>query len=85
MAEPDNLVIFKSFPDNWLKEKGGNKNNTMRKVDAEDRRFKLLRERNLEAGCPMYIGILNTETNECFIRAISDYTEFEGWAVISWD
>lgn len=71
-------VIFKSTPEMYEKEKSGVKTNTLRKIDEQDSRFKLLR-----LGCRL-IFIQNKETGEEFGRRITDYTEWDGYAIISW-
>jgi hypothetical protein len=71
-------VIFKSTPENWNKERDGRKPNTFRKIDEEDSRFLLLRMGVNE------IFMQNSETGEEFHRFITDYTEWDGYAIISW-
>lgn len=72
-------VVFKSTPENWFKEKIGLKPNTFRKVDDNDYRFRMLREFP-----SIQIIMVNSITNEEFIRQITDYTEWDGYAIISW-
>lgn len=72
-------VKFKSIPGMFDKEKDGRKPNTLRKIDGEDIRFYALKH-----GCKR-ITIINTATGEKFTRDITDYTEWEGYAIISWD
>ena len=72
------VVTFKSIPLNYNKEFIGIKPNTLRKIDETDIRFKALRD-----GCSR-IRIVNTETHEYFEREIIDYTEWDGYAIISW-
>lgn len=63
----------------YEKEKEGRKPNTLRRIYPQDDRFKLLRN-----GCKI-ISIYNTNNLlEHFERKITDYTEWEGWAIISW-
>lgn len=71
-------VEFKSIPRMWNKEQLGIKPNTFRKIDENDERFKALRK-----GCK-YIKEINAETLEFFTRTIIDYTEWDGYAIISW-
>lgn len=73
----DLFVQFKSLPEMYEKEKSGRKPNTLRKIDLSDDRFKLLR-----AGCKKIV-IMKSDASECFERYITDYTEYEGWAIIS--
>lgn len=71
-------VAFVSRSEFFIKERDGRKPNTIRKVKAGDKRFKALREG------ATHIVIVNAETGVNFIRAITDYSEFEGIAIISW-
>lgn len=73
-------VFFKSTPENWQKEKQGMKPNTFRKIDEKDHRFETLR-----SGDTRWVTITNTETQEQFSRKITDYSEYKGWAIISWE
>ena len=73
-------VKFKSIPLIFFKEMMGLKSNTLRKIDQEDLRFKLLR-----SGCK-YIVIQHSENADIFfVREITDYTEWDGYAIISWE
>ena len=72
------MVTFKSIPKMWKKEQSGIKPNTFRKIDENDKRFISLRN-----GCEE-IRIINTKTLEYFIRTITDYTEYDGYGIISW-
>lgn len=79
MRNIENLTVqFKSIPDMFQKEKSGAKSNTIRKIDLSDERFKLLRK-----GCRRIV-IINSVTYENFERYITDYTEWDGYAIISW-
>jgi hypothetical protein len=65
-------VVFKSIPEIYDKEKRGIKPNTARFVDDfSDYRFKDLRD-----GSANEIEIVNTKTNESFVRDIQDITFF---------
>jgi hypothetical protein len=78
-SEKYNCVRFKSTPDNFYKEIIGAKCNTFRKIDAMDNRFLALRK-----GCK-YIIIQHADYTYCeFVRQISDYTEWDGYGIISW-
>lgn len=78
-------IIFKSTPENWFKEYDGRKPNTLRKIDADDVRFKTLREHALKNDyTDLYISINNTEDGRQFARKVTDYTEWDGYAIISW-
>lgn len=72
------IIAFKSTPENYDKEKSGRKPNTIRKIDTKDLRFKLLRQGYKR------IVIIKYDGSESFQRYITDYTEFEGWGIISW-
>lgn len=74
----DIIIQFKSIPEMFEKEKSGAKSNTLRKIDLKDDRFKWLRQGHKR------LVIINTVTQETFERFITDYTEWEGWAIISW-
>jgi len=76
--EPDYIVQFKSTPEIYKKEKSGAKSNTLRKIDLKDDRFKALRR-----GCKR-LRIVKTDLTEGFERYITDYTEWDGYAIISW-
>ncbi len=79
MDEKIPRVEFKSTPDYYHKERSGLKPNTVRKIDKDDVRFKLLRN-----GCQVIV-ITNALTKQSFKRYITDYTQWEHWAIISWD
>ncbi len=72
-------VCFRSSPENYEKEKSGVKLNTLRKIDHDDLRFTYLKNKQVN-----YITITNSETTDSFTRKITDYTEWNGWAIISW-
>lgn len=74
-----NTVTFKSIPAMWNKEKDGRKPNTLRRIDVFDARFNILNRMQVEK-----IIMENTETGETFEREITDYTQWDGWAIISW-
>lgn len=76
----DEYVLFNSWPEYWEKEKSGAKPNTFRKVDEKDDRF--IRLRNAVA--KKIIVFKGKDSGHFFIREITDYTEFDGWAIISW-
>ena len=75
------VVEFKSTKENYEKEMFGTKCNTFRKVDETDDRFKSLR-----TGEAQFVIIRNAENEtNYFLRRISDYTEYEGYGIISWN
>lgn len=63
----DKTIIFKSTPDNWIKEKSGVKANTVRYLDAYE--WDEVKDRKIQN-----IQIVNTETHQTFTREISDIT-----------
>ena len=75
----EDYVIFKSHPLHYYNERDGTKANTVRHIDEEDARFKLLRE-----GKVKNIKIVNSVDGQSFIRPISNRTEWEGLMIISW-
>lgn len=78
----DSVVTFKSSSEMFEKEKSGRKPNTVRKIDAGDDRFASLR-----AGCGRIVIVASHDSgdrSESFEREITDYSEWEGLAVISW-
>ena len=75
----NNVVQFKSMKVHYLKEKSGVKPNTMRFIEPDDPRFQLLQN-----GKCHRIRIVLSDGTECFDREITDYTEWSGWAIISW-
>jgi hypothetical protein len=72
-------IQFKSTPDNYFKERIGLKCNTVRKFDGSIR-FEILDT----FPCDLEVEIINTKTNESFIREVKDVTKFEGYYIISW-
>ena len=72
------IAQFKSIPGMYEKEKSGKKPNTLRKIDPKDDRFIALR-----LGCKR-IRIVKRDLSESFERYITDYMEWEGFAIISW-
>ena len=77
---PNEIIKFKSTPEMYEKEITGKKPNTLREIEPGDKRFKALKKDQAKI-----IVIENTETKETFDRTITDYTEWKGWAIISWD
>lgn len=69
-------LVFKSTPENWMKERSGRKPNTLRKQDLTDARF------HIRPG--ELLAIQNTETGEVFERQVTDVTHWEGWTIFSW-
>lgn len=65
MKRMSNMVGFKSVPDMWVVEQSGAKANTIREVSLEEGKW-------LASEMPKEILIKNTETNEVFVRTISN-------------
>lgn len=74
------MVIFKSIPTMFHKEISGIKPNTVREIDKNDNRFKLLAESKAHL-----ITIVNTETQEAFTRKIKDVSICKNIMIISWE
>lgn len=75
----DDVVQFKSTPENWEKEASGVKPNTMRRFKEKDPREDALLNRSART-----IRIINTESGQSFERSITDATFFDGAWIISW-
>jgi hypothetical protein len=71
------LVCFKSTPENYKKEKSGQKPNTIRKLSKED-------EELLSKSRIKWISIKNEETGESVLNLISDITKWDDWYIFSW-
>ena len=82
-------VTFKSFPVYYEKEKSGIKNNTVRRWERFDKRFKLLDDFKDDFIDELYIEVINKETKESFIRKVRDVTlcDFDGKLlyIITWN
>ena len=87
------LIEFKSTKENYEKEEDGIKNNTFRKVDENDPRFKVLKEfSELDTFdkcfcCPLHIAISHYEDGKeiaYFVREVSDVTFWDGYCIITW-
>ena len=75
----DKVVEFRSTPENYEHECKGEKPNTLRKIGVYDERFECLR-----SGKAKLIKIKLTIGDSYFVREITNYTEYRGWAIISW-
>lgn len=75
---PNIYVTFKSVPEFFVKEKNGSKPNTVRVIDLNDDRFKVLRR-----GCKRIVITL-PDYSDSFERYVTDYSEWNGFAIISW-
>lgn len=80
-------VKFKSIPKIYEKEKKYIKTNTVRRYDATDERFKILKEASEKNGLKFnslyVIEIINTETGESFKRFIQDVSIWENLYIIT--
>jgi hypothetical protein len=70
-------IFFKSDPEHFHKEKYGQKPNTVRNLDSAEQ--EILRKSHLK-----WICIRNTETDESFLRQLSDITCFNNSFIFSW-
>ena len=80
-------IQFKSIPLYWEREQRGLKRNTLRAIDKDDKRFKILRKcfDNLDK-YDLWIRIINTHTNEVFDRLVTDiYYDTHNQVLISWN
>ena len=78
-------ISFKSTPENWREEYLGLKYNTVRKKGSDDDiRFILLADFIEEDLNLLEIEIVNPETNESFVRTVTDVTLYEDIYIISW-
>lgn len=80
-------VKFKSIPKFYEKEKKYIKTNMVRRYDATDERFKILKEASEKNGLKFnslyVIEIINTETGESFKRFIQDVSIWENLYIIT--
>ena len=83
----DTVFSFKSHPDFFWKERDGVKNNTVRKVELDDERFRMLIAWS-EIGFndrDIWIEIVNCVTHESFKRTIRDISVYEKLMIITWN
>ena len=81
------LLKFKTIEPYFSKEEDGYKCNTVREVELGDSRFDLLMEiiqADDYGGRKDKIEITNPETEESFVRVITDVTYFDERFIISW-
>ena len=76
-------IEFKSDTPNYYAELSGNKSNTIRKVD-DDNRFDILNEMKEQRRYGKIKIIHKQMPKETFIRKISNITYFQGYCIISW-
>jgi len=75
MKVKDDLIMFKSDPEMFEKEKDGRKSNTVRwSYDADEIACMTIFARDFKKGCQKYIQIENSETGETFVRKLTDIT-----------
>lgn len=89
MKIENNLIIFKSNPENFYKEREGLKSCTIRRISLWSEMKEFEEFYNHRTNGSLYITaqtikIINSTTHESFTRTISDISEFEGLWVISW-
>ena len=77
-------IIFKSTPEIWRKEYLGLKPNTIRLIELEDERLKIIKDFIAGKINIVDIEIINTETGEYFIRRLIDVTKFNTTYILSW-
>jgi len=83
----DTVFSFKSHPDFFWKERDGVKNNTVRKVELDDERFRMLiawSEIGFNDG-DIWIEIVNCVNNESFKRTIRDISVYGKLMIITWN
>lgn len=73
-----NIIILKSIPDNWKKEKLGLKSNTIRFTDDWDN------ARWNQFYNATHVVIKKTTDDKDFLRKITDKTVYKNIAIISW-
>lgn len=77
-------VEFKSKSMFYVKEKSGVKNNTVRRINNNDQRFKVLREYTYSQ-FDLIIKINNADNpSQSFSRLVKDVTFFEDLVIITW-
>lgn len=78
------LLSFKSQPENYAKECDGRKPNTLRFFGSPDDREQTLQVWS-KTGDYGRICIVNSENRDFFIRKVTDITYYEAWWIISWE
>jgi|GEM_PF-4588602 len=85
MKVKDDLIMFKSDPEMFEKEKDGRKPNTIRwSYDADEIAQMTIFARDFKKDCQKYIQIENSVTGETFVRRLSDISFYGGVYVFSW-
>ena len=84
MKVKDNLIMFKSIPEMFEKEKDGRKPNTFRRPDNMHEIVQMdVFAREFQKG-QKYIQIENSETGETFVRRLTDISFYDGFFIYSW-
>ena len=84
MKVKDNLIMFKSIPEMFEKEKDGRKPNTFRRPDNMSEIVQMdAFAREFQKG-QKYIQIENSETGEMFVRRLTDISFYDGFFIYSW-
>lgn len=79
-------MFFKSSTSNFIKEKTGIKNNTIRIEDKHDHRFSLLNQFEANEIKELEITITNKDNEkEQFTRRIRDVTRYDDYYIITWE
>ena len=80
------MIEFKSDNEYYYDEKSGLKNNTIRKIDLNDGRFKSLRDMCLTGNYSKEnIKIINSqESNKFFVRQIKHIAMWGDYVIITW-
>lgn len=89
MKARETILTFKSKHEIFIKEKIGKKPNTVRYVDMNDPRFKILKFCHDRGGIGRKgnrpkIAIEDEETGEIFTEYIQDITFYNDLVIISW-
>ncbi len=78
-------IRFKSITKMWIKEYLGLKPNTLRVFDDDTDIRKEILDEFISGRCTMIdVEMINAETQEEFIRRVTDVTKFNGEYIISW-
>ena len=84
MKVKDNLIMFKSIPEMFEKEKDGRKPNTFRRPNNMHEIVQMdVFAREFQKG-QKYIQIENSETGEMFVRRLTDISFYDGFFIYSW-
>jgi len=86
MKIENNTIIFKSTPEYYQKEKYGLKCNTVREI-LNPIEFKALVDffQDFNIIPNKKITIINSETNDSFVRRLTDISFYKGLYIFSWE